>query len=129
MTFAGDAEEVLAQLKTTAKNLMRGRIREVRAAEVGFAALNLPLLARQVVRYGFQHRAYVPPDASIFLRVHCEQEPTSRSSITLTDNRDSLGLLRTRLDWRISERELATIREYLQVATKSLDGTGTDRSG
>jgi choline dehydrogenase-like flavoprotein len=30
--------------------------------------------------------------------------------------------LRTRLDWQISERELATIRQYVQVATRSLAG-------
>ena len=56
----------------------------------------------------------------IFLRIHCEQEPTSGSSITLTDQRDPLGLLRVRFDWQISERELETIRQYVLIAQRSL---------
>jgi choline dehydrogenase-like flavoprotein len=107
-------------LKATAKNLLRGRTREIGAAEVGFAARHLPLILRQALRYKLQHRVYNPTDARIFLRVHCEQEPLSQSSITLTDTRDALGLLRTRLDWKISEKELASIRQYVRIATKSL---------
>ena len=122
MTFVSDADEALARLKTTAKNLLRGRINQVGASDLTFATRNLPLLARQVTRYSLRHRAYNPPDARILLRVHCEQEPTSRSSITLSDARDSLGLLRTRLDWQISERELATIRQYVLIAKQSLAG-------
>ncbi|MEO8735987.1 MAG: GMC family oxidoreductase [Edaphobacter sp.] len=122
MAFISDADETLAQLKTTAKNLLRGRTKEIGAADLSFAARHLPLIVRQSLRYKFQHRAYNPPEARIALRVHCEQQPTSRSSIALTDKRDALGLLRTRLDWQISERELAAIRQYVQVATKSLAG-------
>jgi choline dehydrogenase-like flavoprotein len=63
---------------------------------------------------------YNPPGGQIMLRVHCEQEPHSTSNITLADTRDSLGLLRTRLDWRISNRELDSIRKYVAVAQQSL---------
>lgn len=120
MSFVSEADEALARLKKTAKDLLRGRLGEVAAADASFAVRHLPLLARQAWSYSVRHRVYNPPDARIFLRVHCEQEPTSRSSITLSDARDSLGLLRTRLDWQISERELTTIRRYVQVATRSL---------
>jgi choline dehydrogenase-like flavoprotein len=122
MMFVSEADETGAQLKTTAKNLLRGRASQVHKKDLAFAARNLPLLARQIIRYGLNHRAYNPSDAQIFLRVHCEQEPASRSSITLSGARDSLGLLRARLDWQISERELATIREFLHVAKLSLSG-------
>jgi len=120
MAFVSDTDETLTELKTTAKSFLRGRVREIGAAEVGFAARHLPLIVRQGFRYKVQHRAYNPPDARIFLRVHCEQEPMSRSSVTLADTRDALGLRRTRLDWKISEKELASIREYVRIATKSL---------
>ncbi len=78
------------------------------------------MLFHQAWRYYVQRRAYAPPEVRIFLRIHCEQEPTSRSSITLTDQRDPLGLLRIRFNWQISERELATIRQYVQIAQHSL---------
>ncbi|HSU18412.1 MAG TPA: GMC family oxidoreductase, partial [Acidobacteriaceae bacterium] len=72
------------------------------------------------LRYALKHRAYNPESAAIRLRVHCEQQPDSASSITLAEERDSLGLLRARLDWRISELELETIRTYAETAAKSL---------
>nr|WP_257031064.1 GMC family oxidoreductase [Edaphobacter lichenicola] len=80
------------------------------------------MLVHQGWRYQVKRRAYSPPEVRIFLRVHCEQEPTSRSSITLTDQRDPLGLLRIRFDWQISERELETIRQYVLVAQRALAG-------
>ncbi|MDQ2833509.1 MAG: GMC family oxidoreductase [Acidobacteriota bacterium] len=78
------------------------------------------MLFRQAWRYKVQRRAFAPPQVRILLRVHCEQEPTSRSSITLTDTRDALGILRARFDWQISSRELATIRQYVLIAQRSL---------
>jgi choline dehydrogenase-like flavoprotein len=78
------------------------------------------MLFHQAWRFYVKRRAYAPPTVRIFLRIHCEQEPTSQSSITLTDQRDPLGLLRVRFDWQISERELETIRQYVRIAQRSL---------
>ena len=120
VAFLGESDQVLDQLKVTAKRVLRGRWRESKAADLVYAARHAPLLARQVYRYGVQHRAYNPPDSAIELLVHCEQEPESQSRITLADSRDSLGMLRTRLDWQVSERELRTIRTFVEVAARSL---------
>ena len=122
MYFVSDADVELDRLKSTAKKLLRGRIREVSASDIAHAGYNLPLLLRQVYRYTVKHRAYNPPSAAILLRVHCEQQPDSLSSISLSDQRDSLGLFRTRLNWFISDRELATIREYVLQAQVALAG-------
>ena len=110
------------QAKHTIRNLMRGRFSEVTGDNLRHTARHVPMLFRQAWRYYVQRRAYAPPEVRIFLRVHCEQEPTSRSSITLTDQRDPLGLLRVRFDWQISERELDTIRQYVLIAQRSLAG-------
>jgi choline dehydrogenase-like flavoprotein len=122
MNFVSDADEALGRIKTTAKHLLRGRMAEVSGADVAYLAGHLPLLAKQVWRYKVGHRAYNPPDATVLLRVHCEQEPESASSITLAEERDSLGMLRTRLDWRIAETELETIRQYVATAQEALAG-------
>lgn len=120
MNFAGELDEALGATKTTAKHLLRGRWREVRGQDVLRSARHVPLLARQTLRYGLQHRAYNPDSAEISLRVHCEQRPDAESSITLAEERDSLGLLRARLDWRIGDLELETIRCYAETAARSL---------
>ena len=54
------------------------------------------------------------------MRVHCEQEPMSASCITLCTERDELGLLRTRLSWKISEQETRTLCEFVRVARDAL---------
>ena len=117
-----DTGKARYQAKLTIRNLMRGRFGEVTRDNLRHTAGHIPMLFRQAWRYKVERRAFAPPEVRIFLRVHCEQEPTSRSSITLTDVRDPLGLLRVRFDWQISERELATIREYVLIAQRSLAG-------
>jgi aryl-alcohol dehydrogenase-like predicted oxidoreductase len=54
----------------------------------------------------------------VMLTVHAEQEPRSASTISLAEERDELGLLRTRLRWVISDVELATVRAYVRTATE-----------
>ena len=115
-----DTGKVRMQAKHTIRNIMRGRFSDVSGGNLTHTAKHVPMLFRQAWRYYVQRRAYAPPTVRILLRIHCEQEPTSRSSITLTDQRDPLGLLRIRFDWQISERELETIRQYVLIAQRSL---------
>ena len=120
MSFSSDLDEALASTKTTAKHVLRGRFSEVNAADILHSARHAPLLLRQTARYALRHRVYNPASAEIRLRVHCEQRPDSDSSITLSTERDSIGLLRARLDWRISDLEIETIRLFAETAANSL---------
>ncbi|HEY5380731.1 MAG TPA: GMC family oxidoreductase [Acidobacteriaceae bacterium] len=120
MSFESEMDEALDVTKMTAKHLMRGHWGEVKPVDVLRTARHTPLLMRQTLRYALKHRAYNPPGAEVRLRVHCEQRPDGESSITLGEERDSLGLLRARLDWRISELELRTIRYFAETAAGSL---------
>jgi aryl-alcohol dehydrogenase-like predicted oxidoreductase/choline dehydrogenase-like flavoprotein len=63
----------------------------------------------------------------LMLTVHAEQEPRSASIISLADERDELGLLRTRLRWVISDEELATVRAYVRTATEVFARRGLAR--
>ena len=117
-----DLDTDLAEVKTTAKHILRGRLGQLSAAQLARLLRNAPLVVRQAYRYGVQHRAFHLPSAEIKLRVHCEQQPDSESSITLSNERDSLGLLRTRLTWCISPTELRTIRRFVEIAQTSFAG-------
>jgi choline dehydrogenase-like flavoprotein len=115
-----DTGKARYQAKLTIRNLMRARFSEVTPDNLRHTASHIPLLFQQLWRYKIDRRGFAPSDVRIFLRVHCEQEPTSQSSITLTNDRDPLGFQRIRFDWKISERELDTIRQYTLIAQRSL---------
>ena len=124
VNFLSDADDDLGRLKETAKHLLRGRFSQLRPADLLHGLRNSPLLARQVFRYSVQKRAYNPANSIVELLVHCEQEPESRSSITLAETRDSLGMRRTRLNWQVSEHELRSIRTLVEAAARSLAPVG-----
>jgi choline dehydrogenase-like flavoprotein len=112
MSFASDLDSQMVQLKSAARKLRRCDFKSLGAGDLRATVKNLPLLGKQAWRYKVRNRAYVPDEAKISLRVHCEQVPTSASNITLSQVRDSLGLRRTCLNWQISDLEQETIREF-----------------
>lgn len=119
---ASDMDATLAETKSVAKSLLRGQTSELTGAQLLRLARHAPRLARQAYRYAVEHRAWHPANAEMRLRVHCEQQPDSASAITLSGERDALGLLRTRLSWCVSAAELRTIRRFVEVARSALAG-------
>ena len=115
-----EEDEAIAVTKQTAKEILRGRLRQLDRKQLWTLARHSPLLLAQAYRYAIEHRAYHPASATFRLRVHCEQEPASTSAITLSDQRDALGLLKTRLTWQISAAELQTVRCFVEHARSSL---------
>ena len=68
-----------------------------------------------------------PRRRAVALRAMTEQLPNRDSRITLTDDRDALGLRRIKLDWRVTDDDLATVRRHQDVLAKLLEerGVGT----
>lgn len=120
IVFQSDSNEIGTELKGVAKKLLRRPLSDSTLAEGMRLVRHAPLFARQIWRYAVAHRAYIPPDATIELGVTCEQPPLSKSSITLSDQRDSLGLLRTRIDWKVTNHEIDSIRTIIKVASDAL---------
>jgi choline dehydrogenase-like flavoprotein len=61
------------------------------------------------------------------LDFHSEQQPNPDSRVTLTDERDSLGLPRLRVDWRYTRWDIETVEKGLQVLAEEFERTGTGR--
>ncbi len=118
--YAAGQDATNAELKTIARKVLGGSIRQLSARELVKVGRHAPQVAAQASRYFMQHRGYHSAGAQFRLRVHCEQEPTSTSCIVLGEERDALGLLRTRLDWCISPLELKTIQTFVQLARTAL---------
>jgi choline dehydrogenase-like flavoprotein len=121
VAFVSGDDEALVAVKQLAKSVLRRNWGAIRAADLSLALRNFPTLFRQFYRYQVQRRAFHPANSTIRLGITSEQEPLGESSITLSRDRDALGLFRARLDWRVSELELKTIRIFAAKAKAALE--------
>jgi choline dehydrogenase-like flavoprotein len=106
----------LGDLKTLAGRLRAGRL-DAEARRLGARLLLDPaLIFRGLWRRLVQGRGVTAPGAALWLEVHSEQEPSPESRITLSEQCDSLGMPRVRLDWRLTEKTGETIRYSAMLA-------------
>lgn len=120
----GGVEEDVRQMKTAARNLLRGNWSAMGLRDTLPALRRFPILLRLGYSFYVSHRAYWPKDVTYWLRVHCEQEPLSASNITLSPERDALGMFRTRIDWQVSPLEWKTILRFTEMAQNALQAAG-----
>jgi choline dehydrogenase-like flavoprotein len=76
------------------------------------------------LRYFRDHRSFKPLDAEVSLCLFCEQLPTTRSRIGLSNETDALGMRRLRVDWQIDGRELKTMAFFGQQIKRQLEAQG-----
>jgi choline dehydrogenase-like flavoprotein len=65
--------------------------------------------------------------ASCALGCACEQAPNPESRVTLSEQRDALGLNRTRLTWRLSETDKLSLNRILRAAATEFGALGIGR--
>ena len=108
------------------------------------AAVNLKTALKQRKLYSGIHRDLIPAmgaatnlgrrllqgsppllkDPLITIIVDVEQEPNAESRVTLSDQKDGLGMGRAKVDWRISEIERATARYLNGLIAEELQKLG-----
>ncbi len=120
----GNVEQDVRQMKSAARNLLRGNWSATGVRDTIPALRRLPILLQLAYSFYVSHRAYWPKDVTYWLRVHCEQEPLSASSITLLPQRDALGMFRSRIDWQVSPLEWKTIRRFTEMVQNALQTAG-----
>ncbi len=120
----GSVERDVRQMKSAARNLLRGNWSAVGVRDTLPALRRLPILLHMAYSFYVSHRAYWPKDVTYWLRVHCEQEPLSASRITLSTERDAVGMLRSQIDWQMSPLEWKTIRGFTAMVQDALRRVG-----
>jgi choline dehydrogenase-like flavoprotein len=60
----------------------------------------------------------------VALLVRAEQSPNPDSRVTLADERDALGMRRLRLDWRLGEQDVRSVRVLVGLLGKELQRLG-----
>src|SRR4051794_18184634 len=68
-----------------------------------------------------------PRPEVIALRVQAEQAPNPESRVSLDNARDSFGLPRARVDWRITERDRWSVRRVQEILDDELRSRGLGR--
>jgi choline dehydrogenase-like flavoprotein len=91
-------------------------------AEALATSLHVPGIAAQILSQ--RYRGDAPAWKKTAIVLHCEQSPLSPSTISLSDERDELGLRRTRLQWQVSDQELHTLRTFTRVAAATFERIG-----
>lgn len=61
------------------------------------------------------------------LEVHAEQIPRADSRVTLTDQKDALGMPKIKVDWRYSPEDILTVSRTLRAIDAELQRTGVGR--
>jgi len=89
----------------------------------------LPAASLQIVRLGYHarinHRRVVSPQATVTLRVDCEQSVRSENRIRLSEYaKDALGIPKAIVDWRVSQCEIQSMRRYAQFLHRELNRRG-----
>lgn len=79
----------------------------------------------ELTRFGyrrcFQGRAGTPNAGLITMTAQSEMAPNPESRITLDQTRDSLGMRRVKLDWRLGELERRTISEFGRIVASEFE--------
>ena len=64
---------------------------------------------------------------AFLLTSHIEQAPNPESRVTLSDERDELGMRRVKLDWRFGELEKHTFRRGMEILGEEVGRAGLGR--
>jgi choline dehydrogenase-like flavoprotein len=103
-------------------NVDRSTFRDLQHALGGVAA-EIPNIARRFVL----GRPVIHRDPLISICIDLEQEPDPESRVTLSAERDALGMRRAKVDWRIAEKERRTARYFGKFVASELERLGFGR--
>ena len=67
------------------------------------------------------------PQNRYALEFHAEQSPNPDSRLTLTEARDAYGMRRLKVDWRLSDMDLISLKSAYELLAHELERTGVGR--
>ena len=97
-------------------------------ADVKNLLCGVPAVVANLVRKFILGTQRVIPHPIASVVVDLEQEPNRDSRITLSDDVDELEVRRVKVDWKISEIERRTAREFAKIIALELENMGFGRA-
>jgi choline dehydrogenase-like flavoprotein len=120
------------EFSTAGVNSARQLVRGLRQWQVpyetrrhlGYIAVDARAVVLSAMRFALQSLAN---REVVFVRTYCEQAPDPESRVSLSTQRDELGRPRVQLDWRLSWREIETLRHAHQIIAEEVAWAGLGR--
>lgn len=120
----GDQPAPVSRLGQALRLARRRQFGREMAGEIA-AALRRPAdLGRGIRDRYIRRRPPLSLPDRVLIGAVAEQAPDPDSRVTLSVERDALGLPRARIDWRISDREFQTVRRMAQVLGEEMRRVG-----
>ncbi len=120
----GQRSAGVASLKSIVDAVGDGSLPEDLGAHVRNVAGDIDGVGRALFRKVVGGR---PPVGFLNFHSRVEPAPNPDNRVTLADTRDSLGLRQARVDWRLGEREVRSIRRTHELIGLEAGRTGTGR--
>ena len=124
LVFEHAEQSGVASIREICRALRRRKLAPNFLTHLRQSMMHLPEVARAGARRYLKRKSPLGKPRRIRLQCHTEQEPDPNSRVTLSSNRDALGLRRAQVDWRIHESE----RHSMQVMTNAM-GSELSRLG
>jgi choline dehydrogenase-like flavoprotein len=122
--FRSAYKEDLANLKLFIRSLLNGRRPDNLAQLPAHLKAVWKVAVPLAVRYLKSRRGFNPTDGGIDFMLMSEQWPTQASRLSLSQERDALGMQKLDVKWTIDGRELESMARFAEIARDSFANTG-----
>ncbi|MEM7503653.1 MAG: GMC family oxidoreductase [Pseudomonadota bacterium] len=113
--------ESYRHLREIVRNVLQGRIVDDFNAKLWEVVSDLDGVGRGLSSYFFEDVEMLE------VRIHPEVVPNPDSRITLTEERDALGMQRVKVDWRLTDVDRRSIRRGLEILGEEIGREGIGR--
>ena len=124
IVFNDEGAGEMTALKTGLRQLKNRRLPNAATIRKALHPRSLRTLAGAAHRLNVQQRGVSPRTGGIWLEVLCEQAPAANSRVTLSRERDILGVPKLRLDWRIPPATYRTLTATARLLQQEFQRAG-----
>jgi choline dehydrogenase-like flavoprotein len=111
LMFETASDSSFARLKDAYHRLRRRSFDAALVRTLSYCALHARELASPLYHYYVKRRTFTP-NPLVALVINAEQEPRAESRVSLSADRDALGVPRARIDWRVSDLTYRTVQAF-----------------
>ncbi len=118
-----------AAVRNLLRSVQRGRLREAVGENLPGVVRGSGEVARLLWASKVRKRRSVSGRAGVYLHVDLEQPARPEARISLSDERDVLGMRRAVVHWRVGEEEARTVRRFVPTLREALGEAGFPEFG